>query len=1341
MNKKRHTTYIVIAAAVAIIGVLLLYAWQVFRLTSKQALSMGEYHLESISGALEHTISEARELVLRIGLKAFPLLEKPDELKTFIYTEKEAVLAGEHDCFNVYMAGTGWAIIPDFNMPDDYIATERDWYKGARRAQGVPYVTAPYVDAMTGNICYTVAVLLGDGDTVAALDYNMDNIQSHILQMYEGGSRLALIVTGEGIIAGCSDESMIGKKLNDVLPEYASIYSVAKTRRGFTTLRLRSGLGYENLFATASGLGWYLIYSESDWKFYQNSYLQLVGSVMIALLLLLVMVILIVVLSRREQLSRRLLQEKSRLIENICSQMTGPLTLMLDAPDRISEDPKGLQADELMQLRRAARRSLEALQEAEYAASREKEEEKTASSGREKSQTLRMNFRFRRGILLVLVLVIVISFVSNLWVSLRWGNEKLRSEVSVYDYMLTNWVGKQKSILDMFCSVISTNPDMLKDYDGMIAWLDRITRQYPEISVTYMTNPSLNPTVYMNNGWLPPEDWQVEERQWYVDTMASESGWTISTPYYDEQTGMYCVTFAERVYDADTGAYLGTFGIDFFLDKLISILGGSYTEGSYAFLTDTDGVIINHPYGKYQMTVDNAMNVSELSYGQLKADGRNAITIRDYDGVLRVLIARRNEETHFVIYEAVNFMDIYAALIISELVILSLLVGCAVMVYRLLTALMEWQDSMNARMQEAADTAIAAGKAKSRFLAQMSHEIRTPINAVLGMNEMILREAKDDAILSYASDIQMAGRTLLSLINSILDFSKIEEGKMEIIPVEYDTASLINNLAVSISERAKDKGLALLVDVDENLPARLFGDDVRLSQVIMNILTNAVKYTEKGEVRFTIAGGERRNGSIELRVSVEDTGIGIREEDIPRLFESFERLDEVRNHNIEGTGLGMSIVTRLLKMMDSELQVKSIYGKGSVFSFAVWQRIMSEKPIGNYTDRLEASRRYDGEGSMYAPSARILVVDDNAMNLKVAGNLMKIFGITPALASSGYEAIEEVRRNDYHIIFLDHMMPEMDGIETLSTMKREGLIKEGTTVIALTANAVNGAKEEYLAAGFDDYLSKPIEVDKLEAMLLLHLPEECRSEKPAAKEPSGQDGPDGRTAAGNQPPKEAGEVRPDGEEGTADPVEALRALGLDTDAGLRYAAGDRDFYLELIRSFAEAAPEGIAAIRKDYEEHALHDYQIRVHALKSTARQIGAGSLSELALAQEEAAKQGDLAAVRGGAESLLAAYDELRQGLEKAAGQTGGTEPTAEAESAVTVTAEEAAGILREAAAYLDSFEAERAAEVLQPLKHASASAVELREPIGRILRALDDFDTFGASELLSSLLEEMTK
>ena len=402
----------------------------------------------------------------------------------------------------------------------------------------------------------------------------------------------------------------------------------------------------------------------------------------------------------------------------------------------------------------------------------------------------------------------------------------------------------------------------------------------------------------------------------------------------------------------------------------------------------------------------------------------------------------------------------------------------------------------------------ARSEAKSVFLSNMSHEIRTPINAVLGMNEMILRESREQSTIEYAENVRNAGNTLLGLVNDILDFSKIEAGKMDIIPVDYDLSSVLNDLVTMIQTRADDKGLKLEVKVDPDIPVELHGDEIRIKQVATNILTNAVKYTEKGSVSLNVGyedlpeeDGKRMIG---LRFSITDTGIGIKEEDMEKLFTAFDRIEEQRNRTIEGTGLGMNITQRLLSMMGSELKVQSEYGKGSTFSFTVKQGVVSDHRIGNYEEsyRRTLAQRKRYKEKFTAPDAHVLVVDDTPMNLSVFRSLLKTTLVQIDTAESGYEGIELANRNLYDILFIDHMMPKKDGIETLYEIRAGEGPNCGTKAVCLTANAVSGAREKYISAGFDDYLTKPIVPEKLEQMIMEYLPEEKLTKIPVTDETS-----------------------------------------------------------------------------------------------------------------------------------------------------------------------------------------------------------------------------------------------
>ena len=391
------------------------------------------------------------------------------------------------------------------------------------------------------------------------------------------------------------------------------------------------------------------------------------------------------------------------------------------------------------------------------------------------------------------------------------------------------------------------------------------------------------------------------------------------------------------------------------------------------------------------------------------------------------------------------------------------------------------QTNIIAAVQKKNEQLTDINKAKSMFISNMSHEIRTPINAILGLDEMILRESREDNILEYANNIKSAGSMLLSVINDILDFSKIESGKMRIVPVEYSVESMISDICNIIKIKVQQKELNFKVDIAENIPKNVIGDEVRIKQIIINILTNAVKYTEKGGFHLALRCEKIYEDEVELEVKVSDTGIGIKEEDVPMLFSDFERLDIVRNRNIEGTGLGISIVTRLLHQMGSRLDVKSKYGKGSTFSFKLRQKVVSWDNIGDYEKiRENHIRDFNNNPIIVSDSSRILAVDDNSVNIQVIECLLKRTRIKVDSVQSGMECLEKIKEQKYDIILLDYNMPVMNGEKTLKKIRSMGGEYENLPVIVLTADTTNDARERYMGMGFTNYIEKPIDGELLE---------------------------------------------------------------------------------------------------------------------------------------------------------------------------------------------------------------------------------------------------------------------
>lgn len=400
-------------------------------------------------------------------------------------------------------------------------------------------------------------------------------------------------------------------------------------------------------------------------------------------------------------------------------------------------------------------------------------------------------------------------------------------------------------------------------------------------------------------------------------------------------------------------------------------------------------------------------------------------------------------------------------------------------------------EQSQADLEEAVVRAEAADRAKSDFLANMSHEIRTPINAVLGMNELISRESNQPVVQNYSANLADAGQALLSLINDILDFSKIEAGRMELSETDYELSVLIREVNNIVSTRCEDKGLKFVIKNNPDIPNKLHGDDVRIRQILVNILNNAVKYTDAGSVMLDIDYAELDDSNIELIVAVRDTGIGIKEEDLPALFESFKRIDLEKNRKREGTGLGLNITRSLVQMMDGSIDVSSVYGEGSVFTVRIKQKVTSKEIIGAYSEAASSPKGEKYQATFKAPNARILVVDDVKMNLVVMKGLLKQTEVGIDLAMSGKECLEKIEDNVYDIIFLDHMMPEMDGVETMKRIKENTThCNQNTPVVMLTANAIIGVREQYLMSGFTDYLSKPVPWKELEEMLIKYLPSE-----------------------------------------------------------------------------------------------------------------------------------------------------------------------------------------------------------------------------------------------------------
>ncbi len=549
---------------------------------------------------------------------------------------------------------------------------------------------------------------------------------------------------------------------------------------------------------------------------------------------------------------------------------------------------------------------------------------------------------------------------------------------------------------------------------------------------------------------------------------------------------------------------------------------------------------------------------------------------------------------------------------------------------------------------------------KTLFFSSVSHEIRTPINGILGMDDMILRESKEKGTLEYARNIKIAGTTLLYLVNDILDSSRLNSGKMTLIPVDYESKTMFHDLFIIAETRAADKGLALYFTIDEKIPTMLYGDEIRIKQVLMNLLTNALKYTEKGSVTLEASATPVDEDHVDILFSIKDTGIGIKEEDIKKLFDVYGRIDEERNRKVEGTGLGMNIVNKLLDLMGSKLSVSSQYQKGSEFSFVLRQKVVSWEPVGQFDEKWQeaAVETEFIEPSFTAPEARVLVVDDNRMNQKVAGNLLGLFGIKPVFADSGMQALEEMKKNRFDLVMLDHMMPGMDGRETLERLKKENLLPKETKAIALTAKAGEGVRKQYLQWGFDDYLSKPMDIAAMDEVIKEWLPEALKKEKKREEEASGEvvefepmAASESIVAIEFDPEEETESDEASGETGVLD---ALRASGIDADSGLRYCGSDEEFYLEMLTDYVNDLDKRKNELDAFFSKEEWHDFGVSIHALKSVSKTIGASKMAQKALSLEEAAGRDDGAFIQDNYEDVMQEYQRIVGVIQKIINENG---------------------------------------------------------------------------------------
>ena len=1266
-----------------------------YLLTGQTALQMTSHTLDSM---LKNNKSNA-EIHEYLTGQSDAILNTMGENTTGMY----AFINGE------YLDGTDW--VP----PDDYVATERPWYIKAMDNEGRITIIDPYIDAQTGDIMITLARSLCDGKSVVSFDFSLEMIQRITEETVSGNSSdRQFIVDSNGYVVSHSDKEEVGKEYT---VGQGTLESAIMEKLGETDsepFELYYANSHYVVYATRLMDDWYCVSVKDATAVFEPLRIILATTIAAVIVIVITISIIMGASSKRQLKMERMSNQLSATadiyismheINFVTDTFTEVRNNSSDASDMIGEVRNNCQ-----QMIRTIMTNFT--------------DESSRESALDFVDFSKMNDRLKSR-------NTVTSEWRNpqgLWRRSRFIVSERAADGTVTKAMyLIEDIDAEKRERDMFIETLTTMNEQMSSVANIYLSMHDINLPEDTFSEIRTNAPRIEELNSANQG-------HAQKAIYYtMDQMTDESSRSSIHEFADFST------LNERMKDTDTlteeflsyrnlwckARYLvskrnedGTIAHVLWLienidaekrrrDKLMEdAMTQTYRLSSISniYLTVHEVDIVNDTFTEVKSQIDAVNDIvgqtRDHAQDMMNKVMTNVTDPEFIDKILKFInfstLAKRMRKTDTIIIEYLNSERLWrrGRFLASRRDEKNRLTHVM-----WLTEDIDEEKRSRDILIDQSERALAASEAKSSFLSNMSHEIRTPINAVLGMNEMILRECDDNNILAYSESIRTAGNTLLGIINDILDFSKIEAGKMEIIPVDYDISSVINDLVNMVQTRADDKGLILVLDFNKEMPKLLHGDEVRIKQVVTNILTNAVKYTEKGSVTFGINYEkiEDEPDSVLLKITVKDTGIGIKEEDMKKLFSEFERIEEERNRNVEGTGLGMNITQRLLEMMGSSLNVESIYGLGSKFSFTLKQTVVKWDALGDYEAayRESLSERKKYQEKFTAPDATVLVVDDTPMNLMVFKSLLKRTCVKIDTADSGSAGLALSADKKYDIIFLDHMMPEKDGIETLHDMRASNADRnKETPVICLTANAISGAREQYLAAGFNDYLTKPIDSAKLEEMLLEYLPD-YKILGPGAVQPE--------TAA------DSDDIIP----------KFVRDIAeIDIEAGIRNN-GDEEAYIETLKTYAEMVGGHIDDIERFMTADDIENATIKIHALKSTSRIIGAADIGELAQRLETAGKANDTETLNNELGGLLERCRKLGEQLSPLVESRSEEED----ESLPLIPEEElheAYNLIKEANA---SFQLENVNEIAESLKGYRIPDAE-KERVRNIIKAVSELE-----------------